>query len=239
MAMVSKKGSRLVKIHREQAERKKASKKEWELAGSKLGNLLGIQKENDKEQRDADDQLDHRDNQKFADHMKVDQEKKSEFAKQKSIKQQREYLPVFAVRQQLLNIIRDNRHGCQMAIARFLESYVFGHSGFWTMAPLRYAAKFDAFLSLDCAPTPSTPAQSKERKGSNFAIWQPCYQPAYIPAGQGEPVPLRGQLHVGDVPRALRLQPRLLHRRHQQPDPGRPAAVRLLALWRPAWKYQG
>ena len=42
------------------------------------------------------------------------------------------------------------------------------------MAPLRYAAKFDPFLSLDCAPTPSTPAQSKERKGSNFAIWQSC-----------------------------------------------------------------
>ena len=67
------------------------------------------------------------------------------------------------------------------------------------MAPLRYAAKFDPFLSLDCAPTPSTLKQSKERKGSNFAtqrsgavvlqarraeqiqsknlanaIWQPC-----------------------------------------------------------------
>ena len=42
------------------------------------------------------------------------------------------------------------------------------------MAPLRYAAKFDPFLSLDCASTPSTLAQSKERMGSNFAIWQPC-----------------------------------------------------------------
>ena len=30
-------------------------------------------------------------------------------------------------------------------------------------------AKFDPFLSLVCAPTPSTLAQSKERKGSNFA----------------------------------------------------------------------
>ena len=38
-----------------------------------------------------------------------------------------------------------------MAIARFLESYVLGPLGFWTMAPLRYAAKFDPFLSLDCA----------------------------------------------------------------------------------------
>ena len=37
-------------------------------------------------------------------------------------------------------------------------------------------AKFDPFLSLDCAPTPSTLAQSKERKGSNFAIWQPWLQ---------------------------------------------------------------
>ena len=46
------------------------------------------------------------------------------------------------------------------------------------MAPLRYAAKFDPFLSLDCAPTPSTLAQSKERKGSNFAIWQPCRKAA-------------------------------------------------------------
>ena len=53
--------------------------------------------------------LDDREGQKFADHMKVDQEQKSEFSKKKSIKQQREYLPVFAVRQQLLNIVRDNK----------------------------------------------------------------------------------------------------------------------------------
>ena len=58
--------------------------------------------------------------------------------------------------------------------SQIFRSYVFGPSGFWTMAPLHYAAKFDPFLSLDCAPTPSTLAQSKERKGSNFAIWQPC-----------------------------------------------------------------
>ena len=53
------------------------------------------------------------------------------------------------------------------------------------MAPLRYAAKLDPFLSLDCAPTPSTLAQSKERKGSNFAIWQPCLQVLLDPANEG------------------------------------------------------
>ena len=57
--------------------------------------------------------------------------------------------------------------------SQIFRSYVFGPSGFWPMAPLCYAAKFDPFLSLDFAPTPSTLAQSKERKGSNVAIWQP------------------------------------------------------------------
>ena len=35
-------------------------------------------------------------------------------------------------------------------------------------------AKFDPFLSLDCARVEGVGAKSKERKGSNFAIWQPC-----------------------------------------------------------------
>ena len=63
----------------------------------------------------------------------------------------------------------DEDHGCQMAVARIFRLYVFGPSGFWTMAPLRYAAKFDPFLSLDCARVEGVGAQSKERKGSNFA----------------------------------------------------------------------
>mgnify|MGYP001409471989 CR=1 FL=1 len=63
-----------------------------------------------------------------------------------------------------------------MAIAKFLESYVFGPSGSWTMAPLRYAAKFDTFLSLDCVPTHAL--QGKE--GIKF-----CYL-ATLETGEGE-----------------------------------------------------
>ena len=44
--------------------------------------------------------------------------------------------------------LKKHGHGCQMAIARFFRSYVFGPSGFWTMAPLRYAAQFDPFPSF-------------------------------------------------------------------------------------------
>ena len=76
-------------------------------------------------------------------------------------------------------------HGCQMAIAIFSDRYVFGPSGFWAMAPLCYAAKLDPILSLDCVPTPSTLAQSKKRKGSNFATWQPCLQ--VRPAARARP----------------------------------------------------
>ena len=61
--------------------------------------------------------------------------------------------------------------------SRIFKSDVFGPLSLKAMAPLRYAAKFDPFLSLDCAPTPSTLAQSKERKGSNFAIWRPWFYP--------------------------------------------------------------
>lgn len=44
MAIVSRKGSAAVRVHREQAERKKAQSKHWELAGTRLGNLLGVKK---------------------------------------------------------------------------------------------------------------------------------------------------------------------------------------------------
>ena len=36
------------------------------------------------------------------------------------------------------------------------------------MAPLRWAAKFDPFLSFNCARVEGVGPQSKERKGSNF-----------------------------------------------------------------------
>ena len=48
IAILARKGSQLVRTRREQIERKKAQKKEWEIAGTKLGNILGIKREDDK-----------------------------------------------------------------------------------------------------------------------------------------------------------------------------------------------
>ena len=51
MAIVARKGSLVVRSQREQKERKKAQKKHWELAGTKLGNIMGVkEKEDDKEE---------------------------------------------------------------------------------------------------------------------------------------------------------------------------------------------
>ncbi|XP_041124804.1 pre-mRNA-splicing factor ATP-dependent RNA helicase PRP16-like isoform X2 [Polyodon spathula] len=111
MAIISRKGSQLVHKHREQKERKKAQHKHWELAGTKLGDIMGIEKKEEETSGKPvgeDGTVDYRTEQKFADHMKEKSEASSEFAKKKTLLEQRQYLPIFAVRQELLNIIRDN-----------------------------------------------------------------------------------------------------------------------------------
>uniref|UniRef100_A0A1A9VNH9 RNA helicase n=1 Tax=Glossina austeni TaxID=7395 RepID=A0A1A9VNH9_GLOAU len=113
MALIARKGSPLVRVYREQKERRKAQKKHWELSGTKLGNIMGIEKKADEEDSKFDketDTTDYRRDQKFADHMRNQDSSvgKSEFSRKKSIAEQRRYLPVFAARQELLNIIREN-----------------------------------------------------------------------------------------------------------------------------------
>ena len=49
--------------------------------------------------------------------------------------------------------------------SQIFRSYLFGPSGFRTMALICCIAKFDSFLSLDCARVEGVGVQSKERKG--------------------------------------------------------------------------
>lgn len=71
---------------------------------------MGIKKKEDEEDKrfnKDDDTADYKTDQKFAEHM-TKTEAASDFARKKSISEQRRYLPVFAVRQELLNVIREN-----------------------------------------------------------------------------------------------------------------------------------
>ncbi|GFR03373.1 pre-mRNA-splicing factor ATP-dependent RNA helicase PRP16 [Trichonephila clavata] len=108
MAMIARKGSLAVRTFREQKERRKAQKKEWELAGTRLGDIMGIKKVEETDDKNVEDNTDYKEDHKFAEHMKKSSEGTSEFSRKKSILQQRQFLPVFAVRQELLNVIRDN-----------------------------------------------------------------------------------------------------------------------------------
>ncbi len=105
LATVARKGSRLVKEKREQREKARAAKA-LDVAGSAIGNIMGVQKQVEADEGVAGGKADSQ----FATHMQ-DAEAVSAFARSKSIREQREYLPVFAVREELLRVIRDNQVG--------------------------------------------------------------------------------------------------------------------------------
>ena len=50
MATVARKGCHSVRLHREKKEALKAQKKEWELAGTKLGDIMGLKKKDECEE---------------------------------------------------------------------------------------------------------------------------------------------------------------------------------------------
>ncbi|EFH47800.1 EMB3011 [Arabidopsis lyrata subsp. lyrata] len=113
MAIISRKGSGLVKEIREKQSANKSRQRFWELAGSNLGNILGVEKS--AEQIDADTavvgddgEVDFKGEAKFAQHMKKG-EAVSEFAMSKTMAEQRQYLPIFSVRDELLQVIRENQ----------------------------------------------------------------------------------------------------------------------------------
>ncbi|KAI9351303.1 P-loop containing nucleoside triphosphate hydrolase protein [Obelidium mucronatum] len=108
LAVFARAGSKLVRERREQEERRKAAPK-FQLEGTNLGNIMGIKKETTAEgEAKADDQDFKSDNQ-FSTHMQSKNDAVSAFATTKTMAEQRQFLPAFAVREQLLQVIRDNQ----------------------------------------------------------------------------------------------------------------------------------
>ncbi|GMK53866.1 hypothetical protein CspeluHIS016_0104520 [Cutaneotrichosporon spelunceum] len=112
MAVFSRKGSALVRERRERQEREKAAAKATSMAGTTLGNLMGVKDEPDlgaEGQKDAvDENTSYKAGSQFATHLKK-QEGASDFARNRTLKEQREYLPAFAVREELMRTLRDNQ----------------------------------------------------------------------------------------------------------------------------------
>ncbi|CAG8467669.1 8308_t:CDS:2 [Paraglomus occultum] len=90
-----------------------AARKNVELAGTALGNIMGIKSSEDSNPPpDQSAQNGEPENPKgdsqFASHLKQS-EAVSSFARSKTLREQREFLPAFAVREELLRVIRDNQ----------------------------------------------------------------------------------------------------------------------------------
>jgi pre-mRNA-splicing factor ATP-dependent RNA helicase DHX38/PRP16 len=109
MAVFSRKGSRVVKERRQQKERQKQAQEATNVAGTALGNLMGV-KEDDRDTAahvpGEEEAL--KTGSKFGEHLKKS-EGASNFSQSKTLREQREFLPAFAVREDLLRVIRDNQ----------------------------------------------------------------------------------------------------------------------------------
>jgi hypothetical protein len=67
--------------------------------------VLNMKVDADREDVGDEGEVDFKENSKFGSHMKEKGEAASEFSKSKSLAEQRQYLPIFSVREELLQVI--------------------------------------------------------------------------------------------------------------------------------------
>ncbi|KAI9904925.1 hypothetical protein N3K66_001454 [Trichothecium roseum] len=141
MAVFSRKGSRVVKESRQQRERQKQAQEATSIAGTALGNIIGAKEEDGDSALpgagDDDAAKTGRKGNKFSEHFKKN-EGSSNFSTSKTLREQREYLPAFAVREDLLRVIRENQviivigetgSGKTTQLTQFLKEDGYGASG--------------------------------------------------------------------------------------------------------------
>ncbi|KAI2640658.1 P-loop containing nucleoside triphosphate hydrolase protein [Hypomontagnella submonticulosa] len=139
MAVFSRKGSRVVKERRQQRERQRQAQEATNMAGTALGNLMGVKEdEGDSALPIAtEEDAPKSGNNRFSEHMKKN-DGASAFSQSKTLREQREFLPAFAVREDLLRVIRDNQvvivvgetgSGKTTQLTQFLYEDGYGKSG--------------------------------------------------------------------------------------------------------------
>lgn len=108
MAVFSRKGSIVVRERRQQKERQRHAQDATRMAGTALGNLMGVKEEDGDSALPApgEDEKQQPNSNKFASHLKQ-AKGASDFSQRKSLTEQREFLPAFFARENLLQVIRD------------------------------------------------------------------------------------------------------------------------------------
>eukprot|EP00927_Polykrikos_kofoidii_P043542 TRINITY_DN37611_c0_g1_i1.p1 TRINITY_DN37611_c0_g1~~TRINITY_DN37611_c0_g1_i1.p1 ORF type:complete len:1314 (+),score=272.56 TRINITY_DN37611_c0_g1_i1:116-4057(+) len=111
MAVLAKQGSKVVKQVREDREQGKFRQRFWELQGSSMGNVLGVKEKRASADDDvADEDFNHRSAGQYGELLKNQKTvKSSAFSQNKTLVEQRRSLPVFEVREDLLNLLREHQ----------------------------------------------------------------------------------------------------------------------------------
>ncbi|KAJ2275568.1 Pre-mRNA-splicing factor ATP-dependent RNA helicase PRP16 [Coemansia sp. RSA 451] len=94
LAVIARKGSGLVREQREKRERMKATRDAVNMAGTVLGNVMGVEKDEGEEPQEPTEQA---------------EPEPVEPARKWTMREQREFLPAFACRDDLLRVISDNQ----------------------------------------------------------------------------------------------------------------------------------
>ncbi|MCO5613784.1 hypothetical protein L7F22_068062 [Adiantum nelumboides] len=113
LAVFSRKGSRLVRELREKKERQKAAAKATSLGGTRLGDIMGVKDEDEEgnhhKKGEEKNDYNHKSESQFANHLKKAERGGSNFTQAKTLREQRQYLPAFACRDELMHVIRENQ----------------------------------------------------------------------------------------------------------------------------------
>ncbi|KAL2756917.1 hypothetical protein ACRALDRAFT_2121403 [Sodiomyces alcalophilus JCM 7366] len=142
MAVFSRKGSKVVREARQQRERQRQAREATSMKGTALGNLMGVKEdEGDSAMPIASEEdakkADGEKSNKFSDHMNKS-EGATDFTRTKTLREQRQYLPAFAVREDLMRVIRENQvvvvigetgSGKTTQLAQFLYEDGYGKTG--------------------------------------------------------------------------------------------------------------
>lgn len=126
-AKMAREGSDTLRRIRENRDKNAMRQRFWELGGTRMGQAVGVGKknkndgkeenqktdgkssENEDNKDEENGEIDYKASSGYAKHLgKSKDAKVSHFAKSKSILQQREFLPAFTIREELLNVIREN-----------------------------------------------------------------------------------------------------------------------------------
>ncbi|KAF1743813.1 hypothetical protein MXB_492 [Myxobolus squamalis] len=107
MACVARKGSQVVRRRREYKEQLREYQKNLSLSGTRMGDLMGVKKTEGGEHEYHDEEM--QEEKKFSELIKDSKMSGStDFSSRRTLTEQRQFLPIFAVRQELINVIRDN-----------------------------------------------------------------------------------------------------------------------------------